>query len=886
MTKVNSVNLILLALVTSFGGSSDARSIPESDRSSFLAVRAAETPVIDGKLGDEIWKSADPITGFTQRDPDEGEPASEKTTVYVAYDEDALYIAARLEDSGEITTRLGRRDNFLESDWFNVWLDPHYDRQTGVSFWVNPSNVQVDMVLFNDGWNDWDWDAVWESATEIEGSAWTVEMRIPYSQLRFPEREEHVWGVNFGRRIHRKNEDDRLVHIPKTETGFVSRFADLEGIRDVSPARSLEIVPYVVGRSDLLGTVSSDDPLRSDTEYDASAGVDLKYALSSNLTLTGTINPDFGQVEVDPAVVNLSQFEQFFPEKRPFFIEGASLFRFGQGGSNNNFGFNFFKPDFFYSRRIGRSPQTTGSIDADYVSAPGESTILGAAKLTGKFGDGWSVGVLDALTDEESAAFQLDGERHSRVVEPMTNYFVGRMAKEFSEKSRIGVLFTAVNRDLSHELEGELRSDAYSGGIDGHKFFGEKDVIWEWFVGGSHVEGSEEAIAATQTSSARYYDRPDADHVELDPERTSLSGWTASTMVAKQTGNWRYNVKAAAYSPGFETNDVGFLHRSDAVTSHAALMWRRTEPDDLTRRRDWWIAKYQNWNFDGDLIDDGIYTSGSMTFNNYWYTFANAGYGWETADDRLTRGGPVARNPAGYHYNVGFGSDSRKPVFFEVWSGGSRNDQGGNSNHAGLYVTWRPTSNLSLNLVPKWSRSRDWVQYVTSVSDASKGATYGTRYVFGEIDRRTVEIGTRVDWTFSPTLSLQLYLQPFVASGDYGRFKELGRPRSLDYSVYGEDAGTIAFDDEKNLYTVDPDGAGPSSAFSFGNPDFNFRSLRGSAVLRWEFRPGSAVFFVWNENRSDVERVGDFQASRDFEAVADAPSDDVFLIKFSYWLAM
>ncbi|MBW3670351.1 MAG: carbohydrate binding family 9 domain-containing protein [Acidobacteria bacterium] len=878
--------LLMITLVAAPAFFTEARSIPVSDLEALLATRVSEVPVIDGRLTEAIWRSATPISGFTQREPDEGEPATEPTSVYVAYDDAALYIAARMEDSGAITTRLGRRDGGLESDWFRVWLDPHYDRQTGVAFWVNPSNVQIDMVLYNDGWDDWDWDAVWESATQIEDGAWTVEMRIPYSQLRFPDREEHVWGVNFGRRIHRLNEETRLVHIPRTETGFVSRFADLVGISGIHPARSLEIVPYVVGRSDLLGTVSSNDPLRSDTEHDATAGVDVKYSLSSNLTLTGTINPDFGQVEVDPAVVNLSQFEQFFPEKRPFFIEGANLFGFGRGGSNNNFGFNLFEPSFFYSRRIGRNPQATGLFNADYVDAPGESTILGAAKITGKFGDGWSIGVLDALTDKENATFQIGENRFSRTVEPMTNYLVGRMAKDFGEKSRVGMLFTAVNRDLDENLRGALRSDAYSGGIDGYRFFGDKDVVWEWFVGGSHVQGSEEAITATQRSPARYFDRPDADHVELDPSRTSLSGWAANTMLAKQTGNWRYNVKVQAYSPGFETNDVGFMTRTDVIASHAALMWRNPEPDGFIRDRNAWIAKFQNWNFAGDKIADGIYGRGSLRFDNYWYTFGSGGYDFETEDDRLTRGGPVALQPTAYRLNGGFGSDSRKPVFFELWGGGWRDAEGGKGSNLGLQLTWRPTSNLSLNVVPTWSESHGFAQYVRRVGDGSKESTYGNRYIFGEIDRETVELGTRVDWTFSSKLSLQLYVQPFIASGDYSRFKELDRPRSLDYFVYGEDGGTITFDETENRYTVDPDASGNAPAFAFGNPDFNFRSVRGSAVLRWEFRPGSAVFFVWNENRADVEQVGDFRMRRDFDAIVDAPSDDVFLIKFSYWLAM
>ena len=400
----------------------------------FRAVRTATAPAIDGDLSDAAWQNAPEITGFTQHNPDDGKPETQKTVVRVVYDDRAIYFGAMMYDKEPVTTLLARRDTVLNtSDWFVVNIDSQHDRLNGAAFWVNPSNVQYDSNLYNDIYDDSSWDAVWASAAKVVPGGWTVEMRIPYSQLRFPEKSEQVWGINFARRRAKNKEVDRLVNVPKTETGFVSRFADLEGINGIHRERALELVPYGVTRSDLTSRVDSGDPFTRRQQAKVDGGVDLKYGISSNLTLTGTINPDFGQVEVDPAVVNHGQFETFFPEKRPFFTEGAQIFKFGQGPANSRFNFNLYPPQFFYSRRIGRAPQ--GSASADFADQPRQTTILGAAKLTGKIGNGWSVGVLDALTDKETGRFESIAERSdgsivrdrwSQTVEPMTNYFVGR----------------------------------------------------------------------------------------------------------------------------------------------------------------------------------------------------------------------------------------------------------------------------------------------------------------------------------------------------------------------------------------------------------------------------------------------------------------------------
>ncbi|HET7710480.1 MAG TPA: DUF5916 domain-containing protein, partial [Thermoanaerobaculia bacterium] len=677
----------------------------------------------------------------------------------------------------------------------------------------------------------------------------------PFSQLRFPEKPVHTWGVNITRRTVRKNEWVRIVNVRKGETGFVSRFADLVGLEGIRRERPLELVPYAVARTDLRTGFDTTNPFLESADYRGDAGLDLKYGLTSNLTVTATVNPDFGQVEVDPAVVNLSQFETFYPEKRPFFTEGVNIFRFGSTPARSHFNF-VYPPQMFYSRRIGRAPQ--GGVNADYFTAPTETTILGAAKLTGKIGRGWSIGILDALTANERARF-VDGTLSGRQqVEPMTNYLVGRATKEYGEGSRIGVMATSVTRSLEDELS-HLRSRSYGFGIDGYSHFYKRDWIIEWTAAGSRVEGSPEAIALTQRSAARYYQRPDADHIEYDPTRTSLDGWGGRAMVSKQTGLWRPNVQVQAYSPGYEVNDVGFMLRTDMVSAHALVQYVNDKPAGRHRSKNAWFGTWGNYNHDGETFDRGYFLDTNFELQNYWRYWGSLFLSPSNLDDRHTRGGPLAIRPRSFSTNVGFESDNRKPISFSV--NFSADGQPGRSHgrSGSVLVHYRPAPNLSFTVGPYFSSSFEFAQFLTSFPDAGATATYGSRYLFAELDQRIFELSTRADWTVNPRLSFQLYLQPFIAAGDYHDVKQLERARTADYAPF----------------------TGPAP-----EPDFNFRSVRGSAVMRWEFRPGSALYVVWNENRAEVDRVGDFRLSRDLRAIPSAPSHDVILVKLSYWLPL
>jgi hypothetical protein len=848
------------------------------------AVRADGPISIDALLDEPVWKGP-ASNGFTQSDPKDGAPSTEKTDVWVAYDDKALYIAAYCYDSDPkaIISRLGRRDAEVDSDWFMFAVDPYYDRRTGFLFGVNPAGSIMDEVLSNDVEDDESWDGVWEGKAHVNGQGWTVEMRIPFNQIRFPKKDEYVWGVNFQRIIKRKNEKASFSWVPKSETAYVSRFARLEGISGINPGTHLEILPYAVGQAQLRPSEQG-NPFETGHKALGNMGFDLKVGLKSNLTLDSTVNPDFGQVEVDPAVVNLSAYETYYEEKRPFFIEGASIFDgFGRGGVYINADINWPMPTFFYSRRIGRAPQGYITQGGDFSIIPDRTTILGAAKITGKMG-GWNVGFINALTSREFAQIDASGLRLQEEMEPFTYYGVLRAQKDINEGQHgIGFMATGVTRNIRTEaLSILLNKNAFSLAIDGWSFLDKSRnyVIGGWF-GGTRVEGTAEDILGLQNSSMHYYQRPDADHVEVNPYATSLSGWGGRLSFAKQGGNTVCLLSLGALSPGFDPNDVGFQYSaSDIINFQFLPGYSWTKPGRVFQQVILAGGVFRNYDFGGNKIWDGALILSEGQFRNFWRFSAMAAVNPETISNRLTRGGPLALLPWGYQLELKVETDSRKPVVFEVDGMIYRRPDDGTEWQAELSLNWKPSSNFSLSIGPEYMGETTGVQWITKVDDPMMMPTYGARYVFGHLDQRIVAAELRLNWTFTPRLTLQAYLQPFLGVGTYSRFKELAQPKTFDYNVYGEGESTIAYAD--GLYSVDPDGGGPAAAFSFGNPDFNVKSLRGTIVLRWEYLPGSLLYFVWTQNRADYAHPGDFRLRRDLGDLLMAPGDNIFLIKVSY----
>ncbi len=848
-------------------------------------IRLNTTVAIDGRLTESAWIEAEPLSGLLQRNPQEGQEATERTEIRIAYDAAALYVGARMFDREpqRIVRELSRRDSESNSDSITIYLDPQHDHRTGVLLGVSAAGSQTDGLVFDDARRDLAWDGVWDAAVSVDERGWSAEIRIPFSQLRFTPNARQTWGLNVYRFIQRKNEEDWWELVPKTESRLASGMGHLAGLDEIPGQQHLELMPYVRSGLDLSNTVAAGNPFHDGSKPFGGMGLDAKWGLASNLTLDATINPDFGQVEVDPAVVNLTAFETFYQEKRPFFIEGAQLYsNFGQNGLSlyGRFGARF--PEIYYSRRIGRAPQ--GFADGEFVDTPAATTILGAAKLTGRTASGWNMAFLNALTGSESARVADGDARSSMVVEPLTNYFAGRATRDFGQRAGIGFLATSVVRNFeSGNLKERLPERATVVGGDAHLFFDRRQA---WVVSGSFsgslVSGDPTAMMRLQRSSARYFQRPDG-AMSVNPAAGSLSGWAGEANVNRRAGNVLLDYALWAVSPGFESNDLGYSPAADRIGSHFGMIWRKPNPDKATRSRSLTILKWYTWNFGHDTQTDAFQISGSATLLNYWDLDASLYVSRAVQDDRLTRGGPSVLRLPYRQVDIFASTDQRKIVSFQLSGGYGSNGQGGWSGNGNLGIVFRPSPALRIETGPELYRGRALLQYVKTASDPAATDTYGSRYVFSDLGQTEFSLPTRVSWMFSPRASLQAYLQPLLSTGDYWGFKELARPRVFEYKLYGVDAGTIDFDMEAGRYTVDPDGSGPAGQFSFDDPDFNFKSLRLNVVFRWEWRLGSTLYVVWTEQREDYARTGDFSLGRDLRSMFRAPSDNVLMIKMAYW---
>ena len=847
------------------------------------AVRSSESIAIDGKLAEIVWQR-DGESGFTQRDPNEGEPPTQKTEIWIAYDDGALYVAARMFDHApdSIVARIGRRDADPTSDWITFGVDSYHDKRTGFYFGVNPAGSIKDGTLMNDEWSDDSWDGVWEVATSIDDRGWTAEFRIPYSQLRFTKQDEYVWGMNFERKIARRQEVDFLVMVPKKESGGVSRYADLVGIKEISPQQRFEIIPYLSSSGKFL-VHDPGDPFHGGGIYSQSLGADINVGLGSNLTLNATVNPDFGQVEVDPAVVNLTQFETFFQEKRPFFVESSDYFSFGNGGANNNWGFNWGNPNYFYSRRVGRPPR--GSVQHNgYEDIPDRTHIIGAGKLTGKIAEGWSLGVLQSFTAREYGKVEdASGSRYADVVEPFASYTVVRSLRELNEgRQGIGIIGTASLRDLNQNyLLDNFNRRTYSFGIDGWTNIDE-DRTWvtTGWVSTTHVEGTTERLIQLQQAPLHYYQRPDAPQVSFDSSATSLNGYAGRIAVNKQKGNLQFNSAVGMITPGFDSNDMGFLFRTDILNAHVVVGYQWFEPDGTFRKKGFNIATFRTYDFAGRRSGEGYFLFWNAQFMNYWRINGNISFNAATYDHRNTRGGALMKTTNGYFGSVYASTDSRDPMVVEAGIEGGRTESGGYGGSISWGIEWKPSPGVSVSFSPEIGRDITIAQWVTNVTDTTATSTYGTRHVFGRIDRRDISAGIRLDWTFTPKLSLQLYMQPLFSVGSYSDFKELAQPGTYTFKLYDEGASTIT--DTNGVFTVDPDGPGPAQPFSFDNPEFNFKSLRANVVLRWEYLPGSTIFLVWSQDRTNSDDAGIMRVRRDLSTLLSSTPNNVFLLKIAY----
>lgn len=872
-----------LLVVATAGGvaaqTGDAHALPEdgsaADRAVthlVQAVRIDSAPVLDGRLDDAAWASAPVLGGFTQREPVEGATPADATEVRFVYDGEALYVGARMAgDPSVIRTDMTRRDVEGGAERLVISLDTYLDRRTAYTFAVTAAGQRIDYYHGSDreGDEDSSFDPVWTARTQVDGQGWTAEIRIPFTQLRFNRGEELVWGLNVVRVRPALQERSYWVLVGREETGWASRMGELRGIRGVAPSRRIELMPYVATSARMVSGVDAADPFAEETDASLRFGGDVKMGLGPNLTLDATFNPDFGQVEADPAVVNLSAFEVFFSERRPFFTEGSRLFNVG---------------NLFYSRRIGASPR--GSADADYVEDVDNTTILGAAKVTGRLPSGLSVGVLGAVTDqEEVATYSADADSFGvAVVEPLTGYGVVRMDQQFGASgSNIGFLLTGVRRDVGGHpgLASLLPESALGGAIDGRYRWagGEYDINFR--LQGTHVMGSEQAMLRQQLVSRRYFQRPDASHVDVDSARTSLSGYVLSLGHSRNSGaHWLWDVDLWAESPGFESNDLGRVSAVDATGGFAGLRYRETTPGSWYRNYSVELMHSSEWNFGGEYISSWFGFNFRTTMPNFAFFRLGADFSPAVMSQHLTRGGPLMRSTGFKGMFAVLESPSGGTLQAELAAGTGADFLDGWGWFVESEVRYRPSPRVELSVAPEFNRQVESRQFVDALQDGP-AATYGTRYVFSHLDYTELSAQLRVNLALRPDLTLETYAEPFASSGRYYRFGELEAPRENALREYGQDGTTLTRGEDDDYLVTDG-----ADSFVLADPDFRVTSFRSNVVLRWEWRPGSTLFLVWQQSRSGFDRPQGAVRTDDLGRAFSADGDNFLAVKATYWLPL
>ncbi len=843
-------------------------------------------PEIDGVLNDSCWNDVEWGDNFIQTRPYENKAPSGKTAFKILYDDNNLYVFIRAYDdeAEKISRRMSRRDNF-DGDMVGIIIDSYYDKQTAFSFTAMASGAKGDEAVTQDG-NNWDesWNPVWYLKTTIDSEGWCAEMRIPLSQLRFGKKEEHVWGIQLLRHIFRTEERSIWQFIPKGSPGEVHLYGELRGIKGIKPKRQIELMPYAVARTERFEKEEG-NPFLDGKKSSFSAGLDGKFAITNDLTLDFSINPDFGQVEADPSEVNLTAFESYFSERRPFFVEGKNIYQFQP--YNSIVIHNMSADNLFYSRRIGRYPHNSPELaDGEYAEVPEATTILGALKLSGKTQNGLSIGILESVTSNENAIIDNNGVRRKESVEPLTNYFVGRVQQDFNKgETTLGGIVTAVNRDITNPSLDYLPKEAYSAGIDFSHSWKERT----WYLTGnaifSYVSGKEEAISNLQQSSARYYQRPDANYVSFDSTLTSLSGYGGTLKLGRSSQKRiQFETAVSMRSPGLEFNDIGFMRYSDVIHHGSWASYNMRDPfsifNNFYLNTNYWMY----WNFSGDLLSTFLNMNFHSQLKNRWWINGNLTRGGENISTSLLRGGPAFTKPGGLEMNLNISTDESKK--FTAYAGsyqgvGDLHYYREQSYWAG--VNFRPTNALVLSLSPEYSLSDNVLQYVTTIEEASRP----NRYIFAGLDQKTLSFTFRLNYTFTPELSLEYYGQPFVSAGKYSEFKRITDPDADDfpdrYQIFS--SGEINYDAEENSYSI-AEHSSESLSYSVDNPDFNFRQFRSNLVVRWEYLPGSTLFLVWSQGRTSSESQGTFAYGNDMSELFSVDPHNVFLIKLSYWFSL
>lgn len=855
-----------------------ASSAMAEEKRKAVAIRFdIEAPKIDGLLDDPAWQLVEWQNRFVQRQPYDGKAPSQQTEFKIIYNNNSVFVAVRAWDTApdSIVSRLSRRDSG-DGDAIGVEFDSYFDKRTAFSFIVSASGVKVDKLISGDGSNeDVSWDAIWDAKTSIDDKGWIAEIEIPLNQLRFNGNNIQKWGLQVGRYIHRKEELSLWQPVPRDAPGWVHQYGILEGISGIKPKRQIEIAPYTVAHTEHFKP-EVDNPFATGKRNRFSGGVDAKIGLTNDVTLDMTVFPDFGQVEADPSEVNLTAYETYFPEKRPFFIEGRSLFDFqftpGDGDHSSE--------NLFYSRRIGRKPRGNPDLNNDeFNEIPENTTILGAAKITGKNSNGLSFGIMEAVTSREFANISNNIIERKEEVEPLTSYLVGSLMKEFNNgQTRVGAMVTSTNRNIDTQSLQFMHTNAYSGGVNLLHQWKNKNYYVNFKTYFSHVNGSAEAITRTQRAPARYFQRPDAKHVSLDSTRTSLTGNGGALSIGKDgEGHWRYAAFVAWKSPELEVNDIGYVRGVDDIFQVLWAGYRYWEPFSIFRDIRINFNQWTGHNFDGERSYMGGNINMNSQFKNYWNIGSGIGQQGNALSYSALRGGPALKVSGGTESWLWLSTDSRKKMIFSLNYSLYRGVANSSNNYSAS-ISYKPTNALSLSLSPSYSNSSRVIQYVENIEWNNN-----ISYINSSFVQEMYILQLRINYSITPDLSIQYFGRPFIAKGKYFDFKKITNPRAKELSdrfqVFSQ--SQITFDGANEQYIVDETGDGEVD-YSFDNPNFNFRSFQSNLVIRWEYRPGSSLFLVWSQGRQAYEN--DYSSTFSYSAneLFNAYPHNIFLVKLAY----
>lgn len=843
------------------------------------AQKINTAPTVDGKLNEPLWTAVQWYNGFVQHEPTEGKDPAFQTEFSVLYDQYNLYVGMKMFDSApdSIIRRLTRRDQ-IDGDIAGIFIDSYNDKRSAFGFGVTAAGVKFDQFVSNDGQNeDNTWDPVWWTEVSSDSAGWYAEMRIPLTQLRFEEKAGEEWGFEAIRYILRRQETSLWQPTSRKQSGWVSQFGRISGFEGIESRNIVDLMPYAVAGTSRFEK-EPDNPFRTEGhENRLDAGLDAKIGVTNYLTLDLTVNPDFGQVEADPSEVNLSTFETFFSEQRPFFIEGKNIlnYKLSYDGSDDVEGM-------FYSRRIGRSPHYFPELEVgQYGKSPEFTRILGAAKITGKTASGWSVGLLESMTTKEFVNIRGNGSPTKVPAEPFTNYAVGRLQKDFNEgNTTLGGIFTAVNRNLEDQELNFLHKSAYTGGVDFvHKWQNKK---WEFTTSlyGSSVSGSTEAIARTQNSWVHLFQRPDADYLKVDSSRTSLSGYGGKISFGEMAGNLKFLGFVTFKSPGLELNDAGYLREANNLLQVYWMGYQVYEPFSIFRQLNINFNQFTEWDFGGNLTTPGVNMNGFTQFTNLWSAAIGANFHGRTLSSNTLRGGPMMKLPGGYNMFTEISSGEEKKLTIELEGAIQRSYENHFSefNNIELDISYRPINALKISINPEYDFSRTSLQYITQ--EEQNGMS---RYIFGSLKRHTVSASFRINLNLTPELSLQYWGQPFIASGKYSHIKRITQPMADNYSDRFREylAQEIGYNPGDETYTISDSGFGP---ITYDQPDFNVREFLSNMVIRWEYNPGSTLYLVWSQHRESSVNDGSFHLGSDFDHLFKAKSNNIFLVKLSYRL--